>query len=148
MTSHPATVIVLAHPELEKSRINAALASAVRNLNTVEVRDLFALYPDHAIDVEREKRALAAADEIVLQYATHWYSMPGLMKQWLDNVMVRGWAYGTGTPGALAGKTLRVVTSTGGTEEAYRPGGFHGWTDADLLAPIDATRPQVAPDLG
>lgn len=89
--------------------------------------------------MEREQRALAAADEIVLQYPTHWYSMSGLMKQRLDDVMVREWAYGTGTPGALAGKILRVVTSTGGTEEAYRPGGFHRWTDADLLVPIEAT---------
>jgi putative NADPH-quinone reductase len=80
-----------------------------------------------------------AVENIVLQYPTHWYSPPAILKTWLDEVLVRGWAYGTGGPGALAGKTLRVATSTGGTTEAYSPGGFHGWDYSDILIPLQAT---------
>ena len=131
--------MVLAHPDLAHSRVNAVLAAAARTVPDVEVRDLTALYPDFRIDVPAEQAAIAAADEIVLQYPTHWYSVPGVMKQWLDDVLVRGWAYGTGRPGALAGKTLRVVTSTGGKAEAYVHGGFHGWPYAEILVPLQAT---------
>ncbi len=131
--------MVLAHPDLAHSRINAVLAAAARTLPSVEVRDLTALYPDLRIDVPAEQAAIAAADEIVLQYPTHWYSVPGLLKLWLDDVLVRGWAYGTGAPGALAGKMLRVVTSTGGKAEAYVHGGFHGWPYDEILVPLEAT---------
>lgn len=137
--SAPHTVVVLAHPNLEGSRINAALAGDLAGLDGVEVRDLHALYPDGRLDLDAERRVLESVDHVVLQYPTHWYSPPGLLKTWLDNVLVRGWAYGTGAAGALAGKTLRVVTSTGGAAEAYHPDGFHGWRFDDILIPMRAT---------
>jgi putative NADPH-quinone reductase len=137
--SHRTSLVVLAHPNLAASHVNAPLAAAVRDLPGVELHDLFALYPDFVINVPREQAALAAADEIVLQYPTHWYSVPGLMKQWLDEVLTRGWAYGSGTPGALAGKTLRVVTSTGGAADAYAPDRLHGWPYDEILIPLKAT---------
>jgi putative NADPH-quinone reductase len=133
------TLILLAHPDLAHSRINAALAAAASTLPGVQVHDLTWLYPDHRIDIAAEQELLTAADEIVLQYPTHWYSVPGLMKQWLDDVLTRGWAYGAGAPGALAGKTLRVVTSTGGAADAYATGEFHGWPYQDILIPLRAT---------
>lgn len=133
------TVVILAHPDLTTSRINRALADAVRGLEGVEVRDLQALYPDHVIDVAAEQAALETADEVVLQYPTYWYATPGLLKLWLDDVLLRGWAYGTGKAGVLAGKSLRVVTSTGGDEDEFSPDGFHGWHYADVLTPLAAT---------
>ena len=50
-----------------------------------------------------------------------WYSMPALMKLWLDEVLAHGWAYGEGGC-ALAGKCLWLVASTGGAEASYRAG--------------------------
>jgi putative NADPH-quinone reductase len=133
------TLVVLAHPDLSSSRINSALAEAIGSLPNVQVHDIMALYPDHVIDIAVEQAALSGVDEVVLQYPTHWYSVPGLMKQWLDDVLVRGWAYGAGAPGALAGKSLRVVTSTGGAADAYATGQFHGWQYEDILIPLRAT---------
>lgn len=132
------TLIVLAHPDLANSRTNAPLAAGVADLPGVVLRDLAALYPDGVIDVDAEQRALEAADTVVLQYPTYWYSPPALLKAWLDTVLVRGWAYGPSTPGVLAGKGLRVVTSTGGIEIAYASEGFHGWAFDDVLIPMRA----------
>ncbi len=132
------TLIVLAHPNLAQSRISAPLAAGVANLPGVTVRDLAALYPDGVIDIEAEQRALEAADTVVLQYPTYWYTPPGILKTWLDTVLVRGWAYGSSKAGVLAGKGLRVVTSTGGIEAAYSPDGFHGWSFDDVLIPMRA----------
>ena len=133
------TVVVYANPRGPASRANAALLAAVATRTGVEIRDLTELYPDGVVDVGAEQEALERADHVVLQYPTYWYSMPGAMKSWLDQVMTPGWAYGPGTAGVLAGKTLRVATTTGGTAEGYQPGQLHGYSYADLLNPLRAT---------
>ncbi|MFD9002636.1 NAD(P)H-dependent oxidoreductase [Streptomyces sp. NPDC059582] len=131
------TLVLLAHPHLDRSRINSALADAVRDLDDVTVHDLYAAYPDQVLDIAAEQRLVREHDVIVFQFPFHWYSIPGFLKQWLDEVMLRDFAYDNGP--LLAGKTLQLVTSTGGVEEAYRPGGFHGFTVTELLRPLEQT---------
>jgi hypothetical protein len=74
----------------------------------VEVRDLYALYPDYVIDVATEQQHLAAAELLVWLYPVHWYSMPPLLKLWLDEVFAFGWAYGPG------GRALALDTTPPG----------------------------------
>ena len=119
---HMADVLVLvAHPDIARSRVNRALAAQARLLPPaeVEVRDLYALYPDYVIDVEAEQAALAAARAIVWVHPVQWYSMPALMKLWMDDVLAFRWAYGPGGH-ALVGKCLWAVLSTGGIEASYQ----------------------------
>lgn len=131
--------VIVGHPDLTRSRVNAALTEVSRSMPSVDVRVLSTLYPDGAPDVPVEQSALEAVDDIVLLYPTYWYAAPAQLKRWLDEVLARGWAYGTGRPGALARKSLRVVTSTGGTDEAYSPGELHSFAYDDILAPLKAT---------
>lgn len=138
MSGTTRTVVVVGHPDLEASRINAALTAGIVGLPGVDVRALYELYPEGRIDLAAERAALERAAHIVLQYPLYWYSTPGLLKQWLDELMTRGWAYGTGKPGVLAGKTLRVAISTGGAADAYQPDGFHGWPIEQVLIPMQA----------
>jgi putative NADPH-quinone reductase len=133
------TVVIYANPRGPASRANAALLRAVAAQPDTEIRDIGALYPDGVIDVVAEQAALERADHVVLQYPTYWYSTPGAMKNWLDQVMTPGWAYGPGTPGVLAGKTLRIATTTGGTTDGYHAGQLHGFEYAELLTPLRAT---------
>jgi glutathione-regulated potassium-efflux system ancillary protein KefF len=116
-------LVLVAHPDIARSRVNRALAAQARLLppEAVEVRDLYALYPDYLIDVEAEQAALAAARSVVWVHPVQWYAMPALMKLWLDDVFAFRWAYGPGGR-ALAGKCLWLVVSTGGAEIAYRHG--------------------------
>jgi glutathione-regulated potassium-efflux system ancillary protein KefG len=139
------TLVLLDHPNLATSRINAALADAVRGLPGVTLHDLNASYPDRVIDVPREQRLVREHDVIVFQFPFHWYAVPALLKQWMDEVLVSGFAY-DGRRGLLAGKTLQVVTSTGGVEETYREGGFHRFPMAVLLAPLENTARRVGMD--
>jgi glutathione-regulated potassium-efflux system ancillary protein KefG len=132
------TLVLLDHPDLASSRINATLADAVRGLPGVTLHDLRAEYPDHRIDVAREQRLVRAHDLIVFQFPFQWYSVPSLLKQWMDEVLLRGFAYDGRKP-LLTGKTLQVVTSAGGVEEAYREGGFHRYPMSVLLAPLENT---------
>ncbi|MFE4951903.1 NAD(P)H-dependent oxidoreductase [Leifsonia sp. NPDC056665] len=133
------TALIVGHPDLAASRLSAALTAEAADIPSVDVRILADLYPGGVAEAIAEQAALSRVDDVVLLYPTYWYSMPGLLKNWLDTVMMRGWAYGTGAPGALAGKTLRVVTTTGGSETGYRPGELHSYEYDTILAPLRAT---------
>jgi glutathione-regulated potassium-efflux system ancillary protein KefF len=135
----PAQVLVLvAHPQMEQSRANKKLMRAARAQPGVVVRDLYALYPDYLIDIEAEQAALAAATLVVWQHPIHWYSMPPLMKLWVDEVLSFGWAYGPGGH-ALRGKDLWLVASTGGPEDSYHPTSYNRYFFDAFLPPYEQT---------
>jgi glutathione-regulated potassium-efflux system ancillary protein KefF len=135
------TLVIAAHPQLEHSRVIRRLlrASADRAAaGHLDLRDLYALYPDYLIDVAAEQRALAAAQLVVWLQPLHWYGMTPLLKLWVDEVFSFGWAYGPGGH-ALAGKDLWLVTSTGGSEAAYRPEGANRYFFDAFLPPFEQT---------
>ncbi|MEO8281500.1 MAG: NAD(P)H-dependent oxidoreductase [Ideonella sp.] len=139
-------LVIAAHPAMEYSRLNRRLMRAAAestpvdsgNANRIEVRDLYALYPDYLIDVAVEQAALSRATLVVWLHPIHWYSMPPLMKLWLDEVLAFGWAYGPGG-GALRGKDLWLVASTGGAEDSYRPDGYNRYFFDAFLPPYEQT---------
>lgn len=133
------TVVIAAHPQMAQSRVTARLMRRAAMAGTdIDVRDLYALYPDLWIDRAAEQAALADAQLIVWLHPVQWYGMPALLKLWLDEVFAYGWAYGPGGD-ALRGKTLWLVVSTGGTADSYTPGGTHGHPFADFLPPYERT---------
>jgi glutathione-regulated potassium-efflux system ancillary protein KefF len=133
-------LVLVAHPDIARSRVTRALARRAGELPgaDVEVRDLYALYPDYVIDIEAEQRALVAARTVVWLHPFQWYSMPALMKLWLDDVFAFGWAYGQGGR-ALAGKCVWLVLSTGGGAASYLPGGSNGWPIEHFLPAYEQT---------
>jgi len=135
-------LVLLAHPDLARSRVNRAFAAAARSLAAsdarIALRDLYALYPDYLIDVEAEQQQLAAAHSIVWLHPIQWYAMPPLMKLWVDEVFTSGWAYGDGGT-RLAGKSLWLAVSTGGVEAAYAADGSHQRPFDDFLPPYIQT---------
>jgi glutathione-regulated potassium-efflux system ancillary protein KefF len=133
-------LILAAHPTLEHSRVTRQLMKAVQkaSLSRVELRDLYARYPDYYIDVAAEQAALQAAQLVVWLHPVHWYSMPPLMKLWLDEVFAFGWAYGPGGR-ALNGKQLWLAASTGGPEQSYRPDGYNRYFFDAFVHPYEQT---------
>ncbi len=138
----PRDILVLAaHPDLARSQVTRTLLDALRAsplAERVELRDLYRLYPDFHIHVEAEQRALAAARLVVLLHPVHWYGMPALQKLWLDEVLRLGWAYGPGGT-ALHGKDCWLVTSTGGSAQAYSETGHNHHPLDVFLLPLQAT---------
>lgn len=124
----PDILVLAAHPDLARSAVTRSFLAALHAAGLaprVQVHDLYRRYPDFHIDAEAERRALSQAQLLVMLHPLHWYGMPALQKLWCDEVLQLGWAYGPGGT-ALAGKDLWLVTSTGGTAEAYSTGGHHG----------------------
>ncbi len=110
-------VVLLGHPDLRHSRVNRAMLAAVGGLAPdagVQVRDVYALYPDYSIDVALEQSMLARARLVVVQHPMYWYAMPALLKLYVDEVFTEGWAYGEGGR-ALAGKDLWLAASASGS---------------------------------
>lgn len=128
------TTIFLFHPNLKESRANAVL---IKNTD-IEVRDIYALYPDGNIDVKAEQSALARSDRIVWQFPMYWYSGPSLLKKWQDLVLEHGWAYGH-KGHALDGKELMLSVTVGANEKEYQVGGKQGHTIIEYLFPMTRT---------
>ena len=133
-------LVIAAHPQLEHSRATRTLMDAAARLDParVQVRDLYALYPDYLIDVAAEQALLKQARALVWLHPVHWYSMPPLLKLWLDEVFSFGWAYGPGGR-ALAGKDLWLVASTGGPQTSYQPDGYNRYFFDAFLHPYEQT---------
>ncbi len=132
-------LVIAAHPALEQSHVNRKLLRAARKAHPrVEVRDLYALYPDYLIDVPTEQARLSAARLIVWQHPIHWYGMTPLMKLWVDEVLSFGWAYGPGGT-ALRGKDVWLVASTGGPQDSYRPDSYNRYFFEAFLPPYEQT---------
>ncbi|MGZ3238590.1 MAG: glutathione-regulated potassium-efflux system oxidoreductase KefF [Burkholderiaceae bacterium] len=138
MPSTPRILVIYAHPAPHRSRINHLLIEAAKNLPSVQVHDLYETYPDFHIDIPREQELLAAADLVVFQHPIQWYSMPSLLKEWVDVVLEHGWAYGPGGT-TLHGKDYWLVATTGGTADSYQKNGYHHYPFSAFLPPFEQT---------
>ncbi|MFL9828097.1 NAD(P)H-dependent oxidoreductase [Rhodoplanes sp. SY1] len=98
-------------------------------------------------DVMAEQDKLLWADVLILQFPLWWFTMPAILKGWVDRVFAYGFAYGVGEhsearwgdrygEGVFAGRRAMVITTTGGWQEHYSPRGVNGPID-DLLFPIN-----------
>jgi len=131
-------LLVFAHPALERSHANTALANAAEAVEGVTFHDLYEAYPDFVIDVEAAQRRLLDHQVIALQFPLYWYSTPALMKEWLDLVWLHGFAYGKGGT-RLVGKRLFVACTTGGPAQAYHRRGYNRFTMDEFLRPLEQT---------
>ncbi|MBS1517110.1 MAG: NAD(P)H-dependent oxidoreductase [Bacteroidetes bacterium] len=131
-------LIIFAHPRLEQSLANAALLENIPESGNITFNDLYELYPDYNIDTEREKQLLTDHNIIIWHHPFYWYSIPPLLKQWLDMVLEFKWAYGPGG-NALKDKIVFNVITSGGTREVYRREGRNRFTVREFLAPLEQT---------
>lgn len=128
-------LILFAHPALQKSRVNIELIEYVNSLEGVTFRDLYEIYPDFHINVKYEQELLAEHDIIVFHHPIFWFSMPAMLKEWMDLVLEHMWAYGKKGI-ALRGKKLMSVISTGGRESLFQKKGYNRHTMSEFLIPI------------
>ncbi len=134
----PKILLLYAHPEPQASVANRVLLSAANSLEHVTVHDLYWHYPDFFIDVHAEQQLLRDHDIIVFQHPLYTYSCPALLKEWLDRVLARGFANGSGGS-ALAGKYWRSVITTGEPERMYPVTGSRRCSMEDILRPFELT---------
>uniref|UniRef100_A0AB33JCQ4 NAD(P)H-dependent oxidoreductase n=3 Tax=unclassified Prevotella TaxID=2638335 RepID=A0AB33JCQ4_9BACT len=126
-------LLVSGHPNLNISNANKVIVNKLKELIPgIEVSDLGVQYPDGKIDVAAEQAKLVKADTIIWQFPLYWFATPGIFKQWMDDVLLYGFAYGS-TGDKLHGKKVIVSVTAGAGIENYNE---DGRTVADLMAPI------------
>lgn len=62
------TLVIVAHPNLEQSKVNRTWMNRLQQEENVTVHNLYAHYPTLEIDVEKEQQLLLEHDRIVLQF--------------------------------------------------------------------------------
>ncbi|KDN82418.1 NAD(P)H-dependent oxidoreductase [Kitasatospora cheerisanensis] len=97
-------------------------------------------------DVLAEQEKLLWADTVIFQFPLWWYTMPAILKGWVDRVFSYRFAYGVGEhsetkygerfgEGTLAGRRALLSVTVGGPASHYAARGINGPID-DLLFPI------------
>ena len=84
--------------------------------------------------IQTEIDKLLACDLLILQFPLWWFSVPAILKGWLDRVLANGVAYGKGLrldTGGLKGRKAMLCTTTGCYPEMMAPDGMLG--DRDVI---------------
>ena len=82
-----------------------------------------------APDIEAEVTKLKQADLIILSFPMFWFSVPAILKGWIDRVLVSGLCYGGKRfydRGGLRGKKMLAAFSLGGREHMFGATAVHG----------------------
>jgi len=80
-------------------------------------------------DVKAEQSKVMWADLVIFQFPVWWFSMPAILKGWVDRVLSRGFAYSSGHKygsGLLKGKRAMLCLTTGTASSLYTPAGIDG----------------------
>jgi NAD(P)H dehydrogenase (quinone) len=107
------------------------LVYALEQRNSYESGSLSA---DIAVEVEKLKRA----DLIVLSFPLFWFSVPAILKGWIDRVLLSGLCYGGRRfydRGGLRGKKMLAAITLGGREGMFGADAVHGEIDV-MLRPL------------
>jgi len=141
VTNPPRTLVVIAHPNPNSfnQAIKARLVAELEAQNhQVRVRDLYASGFDPVLSLEElqrydsqegdvpaevkaEQDEILWADHLIFIYPTWWWSMPAMMKGYVDRVFVPGFAFSVddqGIRGLLEGKKVWIIQTTG-SDQAY-----------------------------
>lgn len=90
-----------------------------------------------AQDIVAEQEKLLWADFLILQFPLWWFSLPAIMKGWVDRVFTTGFSYGGGKlydKGGLKGKKAMLTLTTGGPASRYSPTGLNEDIEKILFA--------------
>ncbi len=82
-----------------------------------------------APDIQAELEKLQRADLVIFNFPLYWYSMPAIMKGWIDRVLVSGLCYGGMRfydRGGLKGKRAMLAVTLGGQPHMFSRAGVHG----------------------
>jgi NAD(P)H dehydrogenase (quinone) len=106
---------------------------------------VYALEQRHALkqntlpaDIARELQLLKDCDLLVLNFPLYWFSLPAILKGWIDRVFLSGAVYGGRNfydRGLMKGKKAWVTFTLGGRDHMFGDNSVHGDLNG-LLRPV------------
>lgn len=82
-----------------------------------------------APDIAREVERVLESDLLILNFPIFWFSVPAIMKGWIDRVFLSGAFFGGKRiydRAELTGKKALVTATLGGRDHMFGPNGVHG----------------------
>jgi NAD(P)H dehydrogenase (quinone) len=90
-----------------------------------------------APDILAQAEAVLAADLLVLTFPVYWFSMPAMLKGWIDRVLLSGPMYSGRhmyAKGGLRGRRALVAASLGGRDHMFGEAALHGDLERGMLS--------------
>lgn len=91
-----------------------------------------------AADIAGEIEKLKRADLLILNFPIYWFSVPAMLKGWIDRVLISGLCYGGMRfydQGGLKGKKAALSFTLGGRPHMFGEDAIHGELDV-MLRPL------------
>ncbi|XP_061671797.1 NAD(P)H dehydrogenase [quinone] 1 isoform X3 [Syngnathoides biaculeatus] len=98
-------------------------------------------------DIVAEQRKVEEAELIIFQFPLYWFSVPAIMKGWMDRVLTQGFAFSLEkmyNNGIFKNKKAMLSFTTGATESMFRPDGINGDINVALW-PLQSLNPIPPP---
>ncbi len=131
------TLVIVSHSDMPNSRINKVwVEKAASYSNEITIHDLYREYPDFIINVKREQELVENHDNIIFQFPLYWYSSPSLLKKWIDEVIIYGWAYGSKGKRIFYNRKLGLAISAGVKKGEFTSMGKNKHTLTQMLTPF------------
>ncbi|MCQ9210164.1 NAD(P)H-dependent oxidoreductase [Granulicatella seriolae] len=127
------TLVIISHPSIDESASQQFLLACGKGRKSLTVRHLDRLVGgplDRFFDKEVELDFLRQADRIIFQFPLYWYSCPGSLKLWMDQVL--------DLSGSLANKEFGIVLTLGLPASHFQIGGREVYSISELLRPFQA----------
>ncbi|TQI78382.1 NAD(P)H dehydrogenase (quinone) [Serratia fonticola] len=174
-------LIVISHP-LDTSLTHSVAATIAEGItqaepnHTVEIADLtqegfnpvFSTMDNAAFrkmsevppDILAEQARIERADALVLVFPIYWWTMPALLKGWIDRVFSNGWAYEEQADGTTTKKLghlpVHLVALGAASKGVYDRHGFTAAFNAQIThgifdycgAPVVTSEMLLLPELG
>ncbi|KAM8748854.1 ribosyldihydronicotinamide dehydrogenase [quinone]-like [Acanthopagrus schlegelii] len=80
-------------------------------------------------DITEEQRKLTQADLVIFQFPMYWFSLPAIMKGWIDRVLTLGYAFSQEkrySQGVFKDKKALLSFTTGSLESMFSANGING----------------------
>ncbi|XP_035995072.1 NAD(P)H dehydrogenase [quinone] 1-like isoform X4 [Fundulus heteroclitus] len=80
-------------------------------------------------DIMEEQSKLTEADLIIFQFPMYWFSVPAILKGWIDRVLTNGFAFSQEkrySQGIFKDKKAMLSFTTGSLESMFSPTGING----------------------
>jgi glutathione-regulated potassium-efflux system ancillary protein KefG len=128
-------LVIVAHPNFDKSRVNASLISRLKGRKDITVHNLYSKYENFQINTEKEITLLKKYDKIVIQFPMMWYSAPPLLKLWIDQVLTKI----AHSENFLKDRKIMLVVTCGGKYIKYVKSNDNKYSINELLSPLEET---------
>uniref|UniRef100_A0A3Q3J2S6 Flavodoxin-like fold domain-containing protein n=1 Tax=Monopterus albus TaxID=43700 RepID=A0A3Q3J2S6_MONAL len=96
-------------------------------------------------DITEEQRKVTEADLIIFQFPMYWFTVPAIMKGWLDRVLTKGFAHTQErrySQGIFKDKRAMLSFTTGSCESMFSADGINGDMNVTLW-PLQVLAPHI-----